>query len=159
MRAAVVGLGSTLHGDDGVGCAVVGRLRESGGLDGVDLIEAGSQAHLLLDVLASHARVVVVDCAKMGLPAGSVRTFGAEAAHDRRPPARVSAHEGDPFAMVSLSRALGFDAEVTMVAVEPDSMEPGTGLTNAVANAVGTATAAVLKALAGRAEGEEDHDR
>ncbi len=46
-----------------------------------------------------------------------------------------------------------------MVAVEPDSMEPGTGLTNAVADAVGTATAAVLEALAGRAEGEDNHDR
>lgn len=159
MRAAVVGLGSTLHRDDGVGCAVVSRLRERGGLDDVDLIEAGSQAHLLLDVLASHARVVVVDCAKMGLPAGSVRSFAAESARDRRPPASASAHEGDPLAMVSLSRALGFESEVTMVAVEPDSMEPGTGLTKAVADAVGTATAAVLEALAGRAEGEDNHDR
>ncbi len=158
MRAAVVGLGSTLRRDDGVGCAVVGRLRECGGLEGVDLIEAGSQAHLLLDVLASHVRVVVVDSAKMGLAPGSVRTFAAEAARDRRPDARGSVHEGDPLAMVSLSRALGFDTEVTIVAVEPDSMEPGTGLTNAVADAVGTATAAVLKALAGRAGGEENHE-
>lgn len=138
---------------------MVSRLRERGGLEGVDLIEAGSQVHLLLDILASRARVVVVDCAKMGLPAGSVRTFAAEVARDRRLPARASAHEGDPLAMVSLTRALGFDTEVTMVAVEPDSMEPGTGLTNAVADAVETATAAVLMALAGRAEGEENHDR
>jgi hydrogenase maturation protease len=159
MRAAVVGLGSTLHRDDGVGCAVVSRLRERGGLDGVDLIEAGSQAHLLLDVLACHDRVIVVDCAKMGLPAGSVRSFPAGAARDRRPPASATAHEGDPLAMVSLSRALGFDVEVTMVAVEPDSMEPGTGLTSLVADAVETAAAVVLEALAGRAEGEDNHDR
>lgn len=159
MRAAVVGLGSTLHRDDGVGCAVVDRLRQRGGLDGVDLIEAGSQAHLLLDVLASHAPVVVVDCAKMGLPAGSVRAFAAGALRDRRPPGRASAHEGDPLAMVDLSRALGFDTEVTVVAVEPESMEPGIGLTEAASRAVGTATELVLKALAGRAEGEENHDR
>ncbi len=159
MRAVVVGLGSTLHGDDGVGCAVVNFLRERGGLEGVDLIEAGVQGHRLLDVLASHDRVVIVDCAKMGLPPGSVRSFAAASVRDRRSPGRVSAHEDDPLTMVVLSRALGFDAEVTVVAVEPAAMQPGIGLSAAVAGAVAPAAQAVLRALAGQAEDEEYHDR
>lgn len=154
MRAAVVGLGSVLHGDDGVGCAVVDRLRELGAGEDADLIEAGARAHVLLDVLAAHERVVIVDCAKMGLDPGSVRVFPAASARDRRPPGRVSAHEGDPLALVGFIRALGFEPEVTVVAVEPAAMEAGTALSPPVLTAVGAAADEVLRALAGPAKGK-----
>jgi hydrogenase maturation protease len=158
VRAAVVGLGSALHGDDGVGCAVVSRLREHPGAAGADLVEAGPRAHLLLEVLAAHDRVIVVDCARMGLTPGSVRSFTAGAARDRRPPGRISAHEGDPLAMAELARALGCPAEMTVVAVEPLAMEPGTGLSRPVARAVAEAADEVLRVLAGPAGDEVEHD-
>lgn len=87
----IIGLGNTLRGDDGVGPAVVGRLRRLGCAPGVRLIE--SDGSDLAEVLASAAdgRVIVIDAAELGLapgvwirlPADRIRRGAATGGHAR----------------------------------------------------------------------------
>jgi hydrogenase maturation protease len=156
-RAAVVGLGSPLRGDDGVGPEVVRRLAEGGLPEDVDALDAGTGGVGLLDLLGRYDRAVVVDCARMGLPPGSVRSFRPDEARSRSGAERIGMHDVDPLAVIALGRELGMRLEVTLVGVEPERMEHEVGLSESVLAAVPEAMRAALHALEIRRRDGENH--
>lgn len=156
-RAAVVGLGNPLRSDDGVGPETVRRLAEAGLPDGVDALDAGIGGVGLLDLLGSYDRAVIVDCARMGLPPGTVRAFRPDEVADRGGAERLGMHDVDPLAVIALGRKLGMDLELTLVGIEPERMEPGETLSDPVRAAVPEAMKAALHALDVRTRDGENH--
>ncbi|NNJ69881.1 MAG: hydrogenase maturation protease [Kiritimatiellales bacterium] len=139
-RIAVVGMGNLLMSDDGVGVHVVHKLRKKC-LEGVELIDAGTAVIHTADCLREVDRIVVVDALKAGHPPGTVyRMSGNEVLENDY---SLSVHS------LGLKTALMFlgsedtPADWTLVGVEPETLERGMRLSDAVQEAVPAAMRAV----------------
>lgn len=72
----VIGLGNVLAGDDGIGIAVIDRLREQGGLPPeVHLMEAGIPGLSLVEMMLDAQRVILVDSFLGEGVTGTIRRF------------------------------------------------------------------------------------
>ncbi|MHC3469880.1 hydrogenase maturation protease [Streptomyces sp. 7R007] len=150
---AVIGVGNAFRRDDGVGWAVVERLRERAGrrplpYDTVFATCDGDPGRLI--GLWEGARLaVVVDAAHAhpGTP-GRVHRLELDAGH-LAPPSSTSSHGLGLGEAVELARALGLLPERLVVyAVEGADSDFGTGLSSAVAAAVDPVADAVEDDLA-----------
>lgn len=114
----VVGLGNPLAGDDGFGPAVLGQLGEEGGLgEGVELVPACTDLLGLIDGLARHDTVVLVDAVAgtQGAP-GTVTVF-EESTLLSRPARSTSAHRLSPVEALRVFRSLHPEAATRFVLV------------------------------------------
>ncbi|WP_372808434.1 hydrogenase maturation protease [Pontiella sp.] len=132
-RIAVVGIGNLLMSDDGVGVHVVQALQERN-LENVELIDAGTAVLHTADCLRGVDLVVVVDALQAGREPGTVYLMsGSDAVENDY---GLSVHS------LGLKTALNFlapgelPAEWTVVGVEPETVEQGMGLSEAVRAAV-----------------------
>ena len=98
----VIGLGNELAGDDGIGVAVINRLREQGSIPpGVKLIEAGIPGLSLVEMMLGAKRVIMVDSFLDGGNPGLIRRFTEE----ELPPVGYSAGQSHG---IGLREALAF---------------------------------------------------
>lgn len=148
MAVAVVGLGNLILSDDGVGVHVVQYLNEAFRFsEGVTVIDGGTSAIDLLDQLVEAEHLIFVDAARTGgAPGTVVELEGA------RLPAwfrqRMSPHQvGLADLLATLALMDHAPKSVTLIGIEPQSMELGTELTTAVQDAIAPAIAKVLAKL------------
>ena len=146
MTALVVGIGNPWRGDDGAGPEVAARVAE---LDLPD-VQVVVQEHPLglLEHLAAHDEVVVVDAAQQGGPAGGVYVWlvGLEPLPRHRN--AVGSHALGVGEVVELARALGrLPRRLTLVGVEAESFRAGAPLSPAVRTHLDDAVRAVADAL------------
>jgi hydrogenase maturation protease len=107
MRWLVLGLGNSLAGADGFGPAVVERLREAGGLAGVELVDAHTDLLAHLPRFAEAEEVVLIDAVldeRGGVALVEEAEFSAWDDTSR------GAHQISPLAAVKLFRRLHPDA-------------------------------------------------
>jgi hydrogenase maturation protease len=132
----VIGVGNTWRGDDGAGLAVARRLRELSPA-GVEVRELEGDATALVEAWSGADRVVVVDAAESGAPAGTVSRFDARAGPLPVRSLRSSTHAfGVPDA-VELARALGrLPRRLEVYAIEGASFTAGDRLSPDVERAV-----------------------
>ncbi len=119
MRTLVVGIGSTILGDDGVGVHAARRLRERDLPEGVDVEEAGIAGLGLLDLALGYDRLIVIDAILTGAAPGTIHVLEgndvARAAH------LGPAHEADLPGSLDIGRKLlgaAMPREVLVVAIE-----------------------------------------
>ncbi len=149
---AVIGIGSVLLGDDGVGPFVVELLRAGWEFpEDVALIDAGTPGLDLVAQFQGHEVVIIVDAVAASGEPGELRLYGD--ADLRRMPMspRVSPH--DPAVQEALWIAdLGGSAprEVLLLGIIPATTEVGTELSEPVRQAARAAAEAVVAELAGR---------
>lgn len=150
MTARVVALGQRAAGDDGVGLAVLDRLREHAP-PGVELVEL-ADASALIPLIETSAPLVVVDAVVMdGRSAGDVVELEAEALPPGARP--VSSHGIDLCQAIAIGRSLaGRDANtprIRLVAIAIELPICGSfGLSRRVEAAIPRAVHAVWSALA-----------
>lgn len=149
MSVAVVGLGNLILSDEGVGVHVVRRLDEAYSFpDGVMLIDGGTSAIDLLDQLVEAEHIIFIDAAQTGGPPGSIVALqGARLPVWFRE--RMSPHQiGLADLLATLSLMDHTPESVTLIGIEPQSMELGTELTPHIDAAAGEALLKVLEKLA-----------
>jgi len=118
-QTLVVGIGSPIRGDDGVGVHAARRLRAGSLPPDVDVIELGTAGLALLDLVAGYDRLILLDARVSGAPPGTVAVFSgddvARAAH------LGAGHEADLPTVLALGRKLAggrMPEEVHVVTVE-----------------------------------------
>jgi hydrogenase maturation protease len=146
-RAVVIGVGNDYRHDDGIGPAVARRL-ESLRIPAVRVAQCDGEPTGLLDLWAGLELAVVVDAVRRDPPApGRVWRTTVEAL--RGCPRAAGSHALGVADALPLARVLGrAPAELVVVAVEAQCLDPGVGLSGPVAAAVPDAAAAVLSELA-----------
>ena len=134
----VVGLGNQLMTDEGVGVHVLHRLMSSSTSAGeVDFVEAGSSLMAVVHAIAGRRRALLVDCAWMDEPTGTIRRFSPDEVVSAKGLPRLSLHEGDLLDALELSRRLGeYPEEVVIYGIQPQSLEPGETLSPALGERV-----------------------
>lgn len=144
----VLGAGNLSMGDDGLGLAVLQRLREGWELPAdVELAEGGIWGMTLLPVVEDAGRLIVVDA----ITAGGRPGEPVELARDELPTryaTRLSPHQvdlRDVFALAALRGTL--PGEAVALGLEPLACDWGTGLSPAVAAGVDAVAARVVARL------------
>jgi hydrogenase maturation protease len=113
-RAVVIGLGQPAAGDDGVGIAVIVRLRAEGEIEGI-YYETVAEASALVERLQTGVPVIIVDALLGGdRPGGVVVIDVDQVAGDVRP---LSTHGISVAQAIALARALAPDTVSPMIRV------------------------------------------
>lgn len=142
----VLGLGNILLQDEGVGVAVIERLQRRYRVpDEVELLDGGTSGMSLLEDICDRQHLIVVDAVRSGKPPGTeVVLTGAEV------PAflnnRVSPHQlalSDVLANLALRNES--PRNVTVVGMEPLSLETHLGLSDMVASRLQALTERVIE--------------
>jgi len=145
----VVGIGNPDRGDDGVGPAVLSRLR--GRLpDGVRVLECAGDVLDLIDQWTGFATALLVDATAPGGRGGRIRRVDLA---DQKLPADFSRNSTHAFGLaetVELARSLGrLPRHLAAYLVEGEQFDIGTPLSPAVAEAVDTVAERILVELCG----------
>jgi hydrogenase maturation protease len=145
----VLGLGNTLHTDDGIGPQTIEGLRSDPRVpEDVALIEGGTLGLELLTYIWDCSCLLVLDAVDVGQPPGTLVRMSSQELQTL--PGRGSVHQlGVADLLVALRILANRTPEVVLLGVQPASTEWGTELSPAVA--------AVLPALADAAIAEVCH--
>lgn len=146
----VLGMGNVLMGDDGFGPAVIAALESSWKWPvEVELVDVGTPGLNLTPFLGGVDRVLLVDTAEHDGAVGAIRIFSRADVMRLPPGQRVSPHDpGLEAALFALDFAGGGPADFRLVAVRPECITTGPGLSARVRAAIPEATRAVLDVLA-----------
>jgi hydrogenase maturation protease len=146
-RTVVIGLGNPLMGDDGVGLAVLARLREAWQLDGVDLVDGATWGLSLLPVIEDAERLVLVDAIAANRQPGDV----IELLRDRLPiylSRKLSPHQVDMRDALAVAELRGrLPNDVVAIGVQPERVTLGTELSAPVARQLDALVRAVVAQL------------
>jgi len=136
MRPVVViGLGSPLMSDEGVGIHVLHalekRFAKSRRMEFTDLGTAGAR---VLHAIAGRKKAVIIDCAFMDKKPGTIQRFTPGDVASRKIEPRISLHGGDLLDTIALSKALGeCPEEIVIFGIEPAEVSQGENLSKALA--------------------------
>ena len=133
----IFAVGNSFYGDDGVGAAVLERIRESDAFPGAKLVDIHTDALSLVDELAPGELNVVIDAADMGLDPGDALGFRPSEVKMKIRSDHLSMHGFGLAEAFGLAAELGrMPRQVLIVGVQPGRIEINQGLTRKVAAAV-----------------------
>jgi hydrogenase maturation protease len=157
----ILGLGNPLLGDDGAGLLLLSELqrRAADWTARAEFLDGGTQGLLLLDRVAAHPALLILDAVSLGAPPGTVHVLrglealGLDSHHSR------TAHEGNAGELLAAALLLGeLPGRVFVVGIEPAEMKTGIVISEPVREALEPALAAaraiIEEALAGVAKHE-----
>ena len=127
---AVLGLGNPLMADEGIGVYLVERLMESAAEHpAVDFVDAGTGGLSILYHIEDRRKAIVIDCAFLDEPPGTIRRFTPEEVQSTKVLAHQSLHEADVMQIIAMTRQLGqAPDEIVIFGIQPERVEPGLGL-------------------------------
>lgn len=157
-ETVVIGVGSPLMGDDGLGIAALERLRELGAFEPhVELLDGGTWGMNILPFLESAERVVILDAIDAGREPGEVVELEGDAI-PRFFSTKLSPHQIDLKEVLALAELRGTLPEVVALGIQPDSIEMRAGVSPRVAGALPRLVNAAVERLRGwghvRVDGE-----
>ena len=134
----VLGLGNPLMCDEGVGGFIINKLIEKKGLyPDIDFIDAGTGGMSLLYLIAQRKKAIIIDCAYMGKPPGSIVRFTMQQIQSVKKLLHYSLHEIDIFKVIDFVNQLNqCPDEVVIFGIEPEKIEPKDSLSPALMNKV-----------------------
>jgi hydrogenase maturation protease len=138
MKTLVMGIGNLLLGDDGAGVHIVrNAARRIGPSDSIDFIDAGTLSFTLAARIGESDRLVVVDAAELGQPAGSVSLFIDDDMDSHLSRRRRTVHEVGLLDLMDMARLSGdLPGRRALLAVQPQSIDWSESLSEPVAAAV-----------------------
>ncbi len=110
----ILGIGSILMKDEGIGIHVVSGLEKEGFAD-ADLMDGGTGGFHLLGFIQSYKKVILIDAALDNFPAGHIRVLKPRFAKDF--PKQLSAHEVGLKDLLDAAFLLGNMPEIHLVAI------------------------------------------
>ncbi len=141
----LIGLGNSLMGDDGIGCAVADRLAADSRLpDSVEVISGGTDLLRFMDQVEGRARVIIIDAVQDGGEPGTLSVI--DAANDRQ----EHVHHLSVTQAIQLLK-LTSQAKFTLLGVSVSSVEFGAGLSPALEARLGAIVSSVLDELSSAA--------
>ena len=146
-KYVVLGLGNTLHSDDGVGPRTIERLKGKAEIpDDVALIEGGTLGLELLPYVWDCSYLLVLDAVDCGQPPGTLVRLSGQELHTL--PGKGSVHQlGVADLLVALRVLASRQPTVVVLGVQPATTDWGTELSPSVESAMDSLIEAVLTEL------------
>jgi len=123
----ILGIGNNLLTDEGIGVHVVRYLEEHHADEpDVTFLDGGTLSFTLAEPIAVHDNLIVVDAARFGEPAGTVRCLEGDEMDRYLTGNRASVHEVGLMDLFDISRLSGtFPDNRALIGVEPESIDWG----------------------------------
>lgn len=152
----MLGLGNPLMADEGIGVYLVARLVESADrYPAVDFIDAGTGGLSILYQIEDRRKAIVIDCAFMDEPPGTIRRFTPDQVQSVKVLAHQSLHEADLMQILGLARQLGQGpGEIVIFGIQPERIEPGLTLSQTLMDRMDEYISTILHEL--RTEARQD---
>jgi hydrogenase maturation protease len=133
-RTLVLGVGSPLMGDDGVGVAALSGLRSGWRFDdGVELADGGTWGMTLLPAIETAGRLLIIDAIRSGARPGDLVELGRDAL-PRGLATKLSPHQIDLREVLALADLRGLlPADAVAIGLEPYRVELDAGLSRQLA--------------------------
>jgi hydrogenase maturation protease len=121
-KTLILGLGNVIMGDEGVGVHVV-RVLEGGSLPAdVECLDGGTGGFILLEPLQTAGRIVLIDAAADGNPAGTVTRTMPRFSRDYPP--TLTAHDIGVKDLLDAFYMQGGEREVVLYAITIEPKQP-----------------------------------
>jgi hydrogenase maturation protease len=148
-QVVILGLGNLLRGDDGVGVHFVHELTRGYRMPpNVDLVDGGTSAMDLLDVMGESNLLIVVDAMALDASPGTVARFARERLLARLRPRGAIHQIGLADALMALTLLERLPQEVVLIGIQPESMDLDLELTPSVQASLSVVRHTVLAELA-----------
>jgi hydrogenase maturation protease len=136
-RIAIMGIGNLLLKDEGIGVHVVQILQERNNLpDHVEIVDAGTAALDVLQMLGQVDRLIVIDAVKGGCEPGTLYKFKPDDIRSTNR-ATTSLHQLGFIEALNIVEKLGnAPRDVTIIGVEPKEIEIGLELSAEIAGKI-----------------------
>lgn len=145
----ILGIGNVLLADEGVGPQAIARLRCEMLGESAELVDGGTLGLALLDVVESAERLIVIDAARLGRAAGSVRCFEGAAIDELLRARFHTVHELGLKDLIDMARLNGrLPQRRCLIAVEPAQVDWATELSPQVKNALDEVCTRVRETMA-----------
>jgi len=146
----ILGVGNILLSDEGVGVRVIEAMRDVKLPDNVELMDGGTGAFDLFDVIADRDKVIFIDAVKGGGEPGAVYCFNPADIREQRQ-CLTSVHQVSLMDTLTMARLTGCSPrEVLIFGIEPKEMVWGLDLSPEVAAVVPHVIELVLSEIWGR---------
>ena len=143
----ILGVGNILLSDEGIGVRVVEAMRELKLPDNVELLDGGTGAFDLIDILAERKRVIVIDAVEGGGEPGAIYRFHPDDIKSQRYHI-MAAHQISLLDALAMAKIAGCaPPEVIIYGIEPKNLEWGTELSPEVVAVVPQAVGLVQTEL------------
>lgn len=148
MKILVLGIGNLLLSDEAVGVRIIEALeRQYAFTPEIDIVDGGTAGMELIEAMANREHMIVADAVLTGSAPGTVTVL-----RDSEVPAlftrKISPHQlGLADVLMALQLTGEFPQRLTLVGVEPASLESVIGLSDCVQQAIEPALAQILAAL------------
>lgn len=150
VKAAVVGVGNLLMGDEGIGVHIAERLKSAGLPPEVVVLDGGTHFSGLENELNGAEKLIIVDAMLGGAAPGTIYRFSIDELEDEADDVKLSCHDAGLVEKLKLSQFAGFSPEqIVVIGVEPARIEWNTGLSKEIEEKVPEIVDAVMVEIAG----------
>jgi hydrogenase maturation protease len=132
QKIVILGVGSLLLSDEGVGVHVANELMKMDLPAEVSVVEGGTDGFRLLNVITEADRLIVIDAVKGGAEPGSIYRFDIDEVRNCPPGFKTSVHQIGILEVIDLSGLIGKTPHTTVIGIEPKSLEMGMELTHEI---------------------------
>ncbi len=145
-RTLILGIGNNLLSDEGIGIHVVRYLEQHhADAPNVTYLDGGTLSFTLAEPIAEHDNLIVVDAARFGEPAGTVKCLEGEAMDRYLTGNRSSVHEVGLMDLFDISRLSGtFPQHRALIGIEPAKLDWGESPSAALAPTIQPVAAMAL---------------
>ena len=122
-KVAVVGVGNTLMGDEGIGILVLNELEKKTYSGDIEFIDAGTGFFNIVSELRSFGKVIIIDAVHGGQEAGTVYRFEIDDIEGKGDSA-VSLHDFGVLESIQLERIVAkLPEDIVFYGIEPQNIE------------------------------------
>jgi hydrogenase maturation protease len=120
----VLGLGNPLMSDEGIGGFLIEKfLTRADDHPSVEFIDAGTGGMSLLHLIAGRKKAIIIDCAYMQTPSGTIRKFTPDQVKSVKKLAYQSLHEADILKIVDITKQLdACPPKIVIFGIEPETI-------------------------------------
>jgi hydrogenase maturation protease len=123
-NTVVLGLGNPLMADEGIGGFLIEKfLTCRDDFPDIEFIDAGTGGMSLLHLIADRKKAVIIDCAYMHTPAGTIKRFTPDQVESVKKLAHQSLHEADILKIIDIAKQLGTcPPKIVIFGIEPETI-------------------------------------
>ena len=143
-KILIVGIGNLLCRDEGIGVHVIQEMGNIKLPDHIDLLDMGTSTMDLISYLEGVKKLIAIDAMKAGGAPGTIYKCRPE---DLLPEEKgpISLHEIGLLESLNMAQKMGMKIDTVIIGVEPEILDWGMELTEAVKNKIPLIIEAVLK--------------
>ena len=129
-KTLVIGLGSILRGDDGLGTRVIEELKKEKFAENVSLRCADTSGLDILKYFPDFTRVIIIDLAQMQARPGTIKVFSSREIKKSKFSDVLTTHGMALLETLTLAEKLGIPSRITIIGVQPKDVSFRLGLSD-----------------------------